>query len=68
MPGRYRLFRAAKSVVLLPEPVGPVTRMMPVGDWSSRCRPVVTGAARPSASTDCGSPWGSRIRMVAFSP
>ena len=23
------------EAVLLPEPVGPVTRMMPVGDWSN---------------------------------
>jgi hypothetical protein len=56
------------SVVLFPEPVGPVTRRMPADDRISGCRRAVMAGASPSASTDSGALRGSRMRMTTFSP
>ena len=42
--------RAAYSVVVLPEPVGPVTKMMPCGCATSRSKRANTSPCMPSAS------------------
>ena len=40
----------AYSVVVLPEPVGPVTRTMPCGWWINRSKPCSTSPLMPRAS------------------
>lgn len=63
--GRYTDFMIANRLVLFPEPVGPVTRIVPAAERISCCSRSVTGAAIFSAVTESGAPRGSRIRMPA---
>ena len=56
------------SVVVLPEPVGPVTRMMPCGrDTSCSQRPASCGV-KPSALKSLTAVSGSKMRITSFSP
>ena len=66
--GVASVFIVEYSVVVLPEPVGPVTRMMPYGSWiilsqRSRSSPVKPSSCRSRTSTS-----GVKIRMTTFSP
>ena len=46
--GRFRSFSAAYSVVVFPEPVGPVTRMMPLGRRIRPLKCLKSSSAMPS--------------------
>ncbi len=54
--------------MVLPEPVGPVTRMMPSWFSSSRLIPSVSLVFSPSESSDLTVARESRIRITTFSP
>ena len=56
------------SVVVLPEPVGPVTRRIPSWFSSSRLMPSVSLVFSPSESSDLTVARESRIRITTFSP
>jgi hypothetical protein len=65
--GVARFFSVEYRVTVLPLPVGPVTRMMPLGwaDISSMRRLL---AAKPSSEKSRTSTSGSKIRITSFSP
>ncbi|MCY1229434.1 hypothetical protein D9M72_417980 [compost metagenome] len=56
------------SVVVLPEPVGPVTRMMPLGRVTSCSQRCASCCAKPSASRSFTAVSGSKMRITIFSP
>ena len=60
--------RAAYNVVLLPDPVGPVTRTMPFGLASSRRSGVSTSPLKPSLSRSSETPRWSSTRTTTLSP
>ena len=62
------LCSAAYSVVVLPEPVGPVTRMMPCGWWISASSCCSTWPCMPTASSVSLLPDLSSRRSTARSP
>ena len=61
-------FIVAYSVVVLPLPVGPVTRMMPCGRAVSSAQRSASRAPKPSASTLLTTVSGSKMRITIFSP
>ena len=55
-------------MVVLPLPVGPVTRMRPCG-WSIHdSKAPFSSASKPSWAMSCTSVSGSKMRMTTFSP
>ncbi|MNN57011.1 hypothetical protein D3C81_1719740 [compost metagenome] len=60
--------RVVYSVVVLPEPVGPVTRMMPLGWPVMLCQRRRSSAEKPSWSKPLSSTSGSKMRITSFSP
>ncbi|MNJ49117.1 hypothetical protein D3C77_443330 [compost metagenome] len=60
--------RVVYSVVVLPEPVGPVTRMMPLGWLVMVCQRRRSSWEKPSWSKLFSSTSGSKIRITIFSP
>src|SRR3989344_3384146 len=61
-------FKVEYSVVVFPEPVGPVTRMMPCGRLTSASQRSASCWAKPRASRSLTALSGSKIRMTIFSP
>ncbi len=55
-------------MVVLPEPVGPVTRMMPLGWLVMLCQRRRSSAEKPSWSKLLSSTSGSKMRITIFSP
>ena len=62
-------FSVEYSVVVLPEPVGPVTRMMPCG-LADHLAPALRSSSseKPSSLKSLTSTSGSKIRITSFSP
>ena len=58
----------AYSVVVLPLPVGPVTRMMPCGRAISSAQRCASAGPKPSCSTVFTAASGSKMRITIFSP
>ena len=56
------------SVVVLPEPVGPVTSTMPCGRFTSCSHRCSSCDEKPSASQVLTTASGSKMRMTSFSP
>ena len=56
------------SVVVLPEPVGPVTKMMPCGRVISSPQRLASSFEKPKASKFLSAAPGSKIRITSFSP
>ncbi|MOA41780.1 hypothetical protein D3C78_1637780 [compost metagenome] len=54
--------------MVLPDPVGPVTRMMPWGWRVMSCQRRRSSTENPSWSKSLSSTCGSKIRMTSFSP
>ncbi len=61
-------FRVEYSVVVLPEPVGPVTRMMPFGLPVICVQRVLSSSLKPSSPKSRTSTSGSKMRITSFSP
>ena len=60
--------RAAYSVVVLPEPVGPVTRMMPLGFMITSIQLASVSSGMPSLLRSSWTTERSRIRSTTLSP
>ena len=66
--GLFKICSTLCKVVDLPEPVGPVTRIMP---WGWRLAALMSSSAlpqNPSDSKDNGSLDSSKTRITTFSP
>src|SRR6267143_1841770 len=68
MPSELMWLRIEYSVVVLPLPVGPVTRMMPSGRAIMRLSSSSCVSSRPSLSSGTMPFCRSRIRSTRFSP
>ena len=55
-------------MVVLPEPVGPVTRMMPFGCAVISLQRAWSSSEKPSSVKSLTSTSGSKIRITSFSP
>ena len=66
--GVANCFSVVYSVVVLPEPVGPVTRMMPFGEAVICFQRSWSSSEKPSERKSRTSTSGSKMRMTSFSP
>ena len=64
----FKLFRPAYKVVVLPEPVGPVTRIIPLGSANASFKILSVSSDMPSKSSEMPAFSLSRIRMTTRSP
>ena len=61
-------FSVEYSVVVLPEPVGPVTRMMPLGSRVIVSQRVRSSGVKPRSVKSRTSTSGLKMRITIFSP
>ncbi len=64
----FTALSAAYSVVVLPEPVGPVTTTMPLGIWMISLNWVSSSSGKPTLSRSRLTTLRSRIRITTDSP
>ena len=62
------VFSVEYSVVVLPEPVGPVTRMMPCGDFVMAFQRTLSSSEKPRSVKSLTMTSGSNTRITSFSP
>ena len=67
-PGLFNRFRQVYKDTVLPEPVGPVTRIMPYGRPIACNSRSFSSGSYPKASMPSFALLGSRIRITIFSP
>ena len=68
LSGLLTMLSVAYSVVDLPDPVGPVTRMAPYGLVKAFSYTLNEPSEKPSSSNRSSTELLSRIRMTTFSP
>ena len=66
--GRATCFSVEYKVVVLPEPVGPVTRITPCGCSTIERQVASSSASKPSSRKFFSSTTGSKMRITSFSP
>ena len=64
----FKRFSPAYSVVVLPDPVGPVTRIMPLGSANASRKIISASSDMPSRSSDMPAFSLSKIRITTRSP